>query len=101
MTLPSDDIYKSENGDTWRLIRDAVSGRVLVRHEANPSSGGHVAEVEVEEFLSRGGSGPEYAAMRRLLGTPTRDAGTQTASSSRSAVLPLAADARLVPDPQR
>ena len=69
MTLSSEDIYKSQNGDTWRLIRDAASGRVFVRHEANPSSGGQVTDVDVEEFLSRGGSGPEYAATRKLLRT--------------------------------
>ncbi len=73
MPLSSEDIYKSQNGDTWRLIRDAASGRTYVRHEANPSSGGHVTEVEVHEFLSRGGPGPEYAAIRELLGPPTDD----------------------------
>lgn len=70
MILSSQDIYTSQNGDTWRLIRDAASGRIYVRHEANRSSGGHVTEVEVQEFLSRAGSGPEYAAIRKLLGTP-------------------------------
>ena len=30
------DIYRSSNGDRWRLISDSVSGRRLVRHEANP-----------------------------------------------------------------
>jgi hypothetical protein len=73
VTLSATDIYKSQNGDTWRLIRDAASSRVLVRHEGNPASGGHVTEMEVEEFLSRGGSGPEYAATRKLLAMQTGD----------------------------
>jgi hypothetical protein len=73
MTLSSQDIYKSQNGDTWRLIRDVGSGQVSVRHQANPSSGGHVTEVSVKEFLSRGGSGPEYAATRMLLAASARD----------------------------
>jgi len=59
VTLSSNDIYKSENGDNWRLIHDPASGRVFVRHEANLSAAGHI-----EEFLSRGGSGPEYAGLR-------------------------------------
>jgi hypothetical protein len=65
----SQDIYKSQNGDTWRLIRDTELDHMFVRHEANLSSGGHVTIVSVEEFLSRGGSGPEYAATRMLLET--------------------------------
>jgi hypothetical protein len=74
--IPSlEDIYRSQNGDTWRLIRDAKSGRVFVRHEANPSSGGHITETDVEEFLRRGGSGPEYASLRNLLGKATEDGG--------------------------
>jgi hypothetical protein len=76
VTLSSEDIYKSQNGDTWRLIRDSGSDRVLVRHEANPSSGGHVTEISVDEFLSRGGSGPEYAATRELLASSAKGAVT-------------------------
>ena len=67
MTLVSEEIYSSPNGDVWRLVRDAASGRSFVRHEANPASGGHVTEGTVEEFLSRGGPGPEHAALRRLI----------------------------------
>lgn len=73
MNLSSTDIYKSQNGDTWRLIRDAAADRVLVRHEGNPASGGHVTDLDVEEFLSRGGSGPEYAATRKLLAMQSGD----------------------------
>jgi hypothetical protein len=65
--LLSDDIYRSSNGDRWRLIRDISSGRVFVRHEPNLASGARVTDTDVEEFLSVDGSGPEYAALRRLL----------------------------------
>jgi hypothetical protein len=70
MTPSVEEIYRSANGDRWTLIRDANSGRPSVRHEANPSSGGHVMEMDVEAFLSIGGSGPEFAALRRLLDRP-------------------------------
>ncbi len=70
------DIHRSQNGDVWRLIRDGTPGRMLVRHEANASSGGHVTETAVEDFLRQGGAGPEYAALRKLLGARTPDAPT-------------------------
>ncbi|MFL5282571.1 MAG: hypothetical protein ACJ8AW_16680 [Rhodopila sp.] len=60
-------IYASANGDTWRLIRDSTTGRTVVRHEANPASGGTVTDTDAEVFLSRAGSGPEFTALRRLL----------------------------------
>ncbi len=63
----SQSIYESPNGDRWQLIRDATSGRQFVQHEANPSSGGRVTETSVEEFLRRGATGPEHAALRHLL----------------------------------
>src|ERR1700722_18178479 len=71
MTQSPEDIYRSANRDRWTLIRDTNSGRRLVRHEANPSSGGQVTETDVEAFLSIGGSGPEFAALRGLLDRPT------------------------------
>ncbi len=70
MTQSTEEIYRSANGDRWTLIRDANSGRPSVRHEANLSSGGQVTETDVEAFLSIGGSGPEFAALRRLLDRP-------------------------------
>lgn len=69
MTLSVEDIYRSENGDVWQLVENAASGRLDIRHVANLSSGGHVTEMPIEDFLSRCGSGPEYAAARRLLET--------------------------------
>jgi hypothetical protein len=62
------DIYHSSNGDRWLLIRDTESGRKLVRHEPNPASGGQVTETTIEEFLAVNGPGPEYQALRRILG---------------------------------
>jgi hypothetical protein len=45
-------LYESQNGDRWYLIRTA--GEVLVRHEANAASGGHVEHLSLGAFLSRG-----------------------------------------------
>lgn len=59
-------LYRSSNGDCWRLISDAASGRTFVRHEPNVASGGRITETDVEEFLEIGGSGPEFVALRRL-----------------------------------
>lgn len=73
MTISVQDIYLSQNGDSWRLIRDTDSGRVVVRHEANLSSGGRVMDMDVNWFLDRGASGPEHAALRRLLDNWTEE----------------------------
>ncbi len=69
----SESLYRSQNGDCWRLVRDAASGRQFIQHEANSSSGGQVTEMSVEDFLSQGGSGPEYAALRRVLDREAQD----------------------------
>ena len=61
------ELYHSANGDRWCLVRD--SGRVFIRHEANPASGGQVSDLEVAAFLSRGGHGPEKQELLRLIGT--------------------------------
>lgn len=60
-------IYTSPNGDCWQLIRDTVTGQAFVRHKANQPSGGHQTDLSVDEFMRRGGSGPEHAALRQLL----------------------------------
>jgi hypothetical protein len=65
----STDIFHSANGDRWRLISDAETGRRFVRHEANPASGGQATETPVEEFLAVDGPGPEYEALRRIIGS--------------------------------
>jgi transglutaminase-like putative cysteine protease len=62
-------IYTSPNGDHWQLIHDPATGGRFVRHKANASSGGHQTDLGVDEFLQRGGPGPEKAALRHLLGT--------------------------------
>ncbi len=62
-----DEIYRSSNGDTWQLLREAPSARILVRHLANPSSGSRVTNLFVEQFLSLNGPGPEHKALRDLL----------------------------------
>jgi hypothetical protein len=68
MSLSTQHIYRSANGDRWLLITDTASGHRFVRHEANQSSGGRVTDTSVEDFLDIGGSGPEFAALRKLLG---------------------------------
>jgi hypothetical protein len=60
-------IHVSASGDTWRLIRDQASGQAVVRHEANQAAGGKVTDTDVDVFLRRAGSRPEFAALRRLL----------------------------------
>jgi hypothetical protein len=66
MEQAAQEVYRSSNGDRWTLIRD-TSSDLFVRHEANPSSGGQVTDTDVDAFLSVAGSGPEFAALRRLL----------------------------------
>ena len=41
-------LYRSPNGDTWFLAHDPTTGSAFVRHQANASSGGQVADVEIE-----------------------------------------------------
>jgi hypothetical protein len=67
MTDTRQRIYSSQNGDRWWLIWDDATGRKVVRHEANQSSGGHCTDTDAEEFLRQAGSGPEYAALRLML----------------------------------
>jgi hypothetical protein len=45
-----------------------------VRHEANQSSGGQATDLDVEDFLDIGGSGPEFSALRELIDKPSKDA---------------------------
>jgi transaldolase len=71
----SQDIYQSSNGDRWQLIREKGSARKLVRHKANPSSGGQVTDTDVDEFLSVHRSGPESVELRRILSEHERISG--------------------------
>jgi hypothetical protein len=59
----SSEIYRSDNGDRWLLVRE----RNVVRHEPNLASGGQVTETFVDEFLQRTGSSPQNQALRALL----------------------------------
>jgi hypothetical protein len=68
MSLSTQHIYRSANGDRWLLMTDIASGRRVVRHEGNQSSGGRVTDMDVEDFLNIGGSGPEFSALRNLIG---------------------------------
>jgi hypothetical protein len=63
------ELYSSANGDRWSLARDPGSGRVFVRHEPDPSSGGRTSDSEVGAFLSRDAHGPEHEALPRPIGT--------------------------------
>jgi hypothetical protein len=72
VTITTKDFYRSSNGDRWQLIRDIDSGRSIVRHEPNLSSGGRTTDTDVEEFLNRTGSSPENLALRALLDARSR-----------------------------
>jgi hypothetical protein len=67
MTLLTRDLYRSPNGDRWSLVRDADSHDVMVRHQPNAASGGEATDMDVGEFLLRGGEGPEHQALLRLI----------------------------------
>ena len=71
MSLLTQQVYRSANGDRWFLLTDTSSGRKFVRHEANQSAGGHITDTDVDDFLAVGGSGPEFAALRNLIGQPS------------------------------
>jgi hypothetical protein len=66
-------VYRSSNGDTWLLGRDAASGTAIVRHEPNPASGGAISEVDLDAFLKRAGTGPEFVALRAMLARGATD----------------------------
>jgi len=69
MAIETRRLYRSANGDRWHLARDTASGRVFIRHEANEPSGGQVADIEIGDFLTSDGRGPEHAELLRLIGT--------------------------------
>ena len=69
MTTETRRLYRSANGDRWHLARETDSGRVFIKHEANDPSGGQVTDIEIGDFLSSGGHGPEHTELLRLIGT--------------------------------
>lgn len=84
MPVQTRQLYRSANGDRWLLAREADGDRVFVRHEANPSSGGHVTDSAIGDFLSQGGHGPEKQELLRLIGSlvePLASADAQSAPS--------------------
>jgi hypothetical protein len=69
MPRQSRQLYQSANGDRWLLVREPETAQVFVRHEANVPSGGQVTNIELGDFLSRGGVGPEKQELLRLIGS--------------------------------
>jgi hypothetical protein len=67
------EIYSSPNGDRWFLALDKDSGRVYVKHIANPSSGGQETDIDIDAFLGRQRGSPERQALMHLIGTLTED----------------------------
>jgi hypothetical protein len=82
MPIQTRQLYRSANGDRWLLAREADSDRVFVRHEANPSSGGHVTDSALGAFLSQGGHGPEQQELLRLIGSLVERPATADAQST-------------------
>jgi hypothetical protein len=62
-------LYSSANGDMWFLARESETENVFVRHEANPSSGARVTDIDIGAFLSTGQRHPQHEALLRLIGT--------------------------------
>ena len=69
MSIEIRELYSSANGDRWFIAHESITGRVFIKHEANVLSGGQVTDIDVGEFLRRGGQGPEHQALLRLIGT--------------------------------
>ena len=69
----SRELYSSENGDRWLLVRGSEPDEVFVRHEPNAASGGEATDLRIADFLIRGVYGPEHVALLRLIGTLIED----------------------------
>ncbi len=67
MSVEVTELYHSENGDQWYLIRE--SGRVFVRHQPNEASGGQSSDTDIETFLARP-RGPEQEALLHMIIAP-------------------------------
>jgi hypothetical protein len=61
MSVETRELYSSANGDRWFLAHEAVTGRVFIKHEANVPSGGQATDIDIGEFLRRGGQGRALA----------------------------------------
>ena len=84
MSLEMRQLYASPNGDRWYLARYPESGRVFVQHAPNVSSGGQPANIELADFLSRGGNAPEHQALVRLIGTLVEGRSMPTGSENEN-----------------
>ena len=73
MSVQTRELYRSANGDRWCLAQETVTRHVFIKHEANPSSGGQLTNIEIGEFLRIGGNSPEHQALLRLIGTLVED----------------------------
>ena len=73
MSVKSQQLYSSPNGDRWLLCSESKTDRVFIRHEPNASSGGHASEIEIGTFLTRGPLNPEHQALLRLIATLVDD----------------------------
>jgi hypothetical protein len=62
-------LYSSSNGDQSFFFRQAETGKLCVRHEPAPSSGGLSTDVEVDDFLARNCPEPELQELRRIIET--------------------------------
>jgi hypothetical protein len=67
MSYAARELYVSENGDRWFLVRGPQG--VFVRHAANAASGGDTTDIGLGEFLSADAREPEHQALRNLIGT--------------------------------
>jgi hypothetical protein len=66
MTTQRRRLYQSSSGDAWYLCRER-SGKLVVSHEPNRSSGGKESQVDVGTFLSAENKAPEHQALLQLI----------------------------------
>ena len=66
------ELYASSNGDKWFLRHDAESGRIYVKHVANPASGGHQTDYQIHAFRNRAPT-PERDALLKLIASLAED----------------------------
>jgi len=85
MSVETRELYSSANGDRWFLAHEAGTGRVFIRHEANVPSGGQATDIDIGEFLRRGGQSPEHQALLRLIGTLVMEDRPAVAGTTRLA----------------
>jgi hypothetical protein len=65
--LSSIELYRSPNGDVWHLLHEVGADLWIVRHQANLPSGGVATDMDVLDFMSQGGRGPEHEALQAVL----------------------------------